>query len=503
MVGCATKGPMPDYATNTLPPFSESGEAFTPNRWWSEFNDPGLNSEVNLALGENFDLAVALQRLRAAEALTRREASTFFLDLDYFIANTNSFGPGPDPSRVNWGLDASYQVDLWGEIQSRVDAERFRTDATHADYHAVALSLAAEVSRTWFALVEAHAQLALLDDQVETNRNGLKAVERRYAETGEGGGPNVLRQRQLVQSTLEQMVVVRTNIELLEHQLAVLTGQPPQTAFYSPGMMLPDLPPQPTTGLPSELLQRRPDVQAAYLALAAADRDLAVAITAQYPRLDLTASLVNAAENPDTLFRDWFLSIGGQLLGPILDGGERRAEIDRNRAIVCQRFNEYRQTMLIALQEVEDALALERRQLERISYLETQVELASIASEQLRQRFITGDATYLDILSAIQSQQSLQRGLLSARLDLILIRIGLYLSLAGSFDTRPVATLDEVSGVPEPQAETMLGTEALLFEGARIPVGSLGLPEASPRPHIYPAIPVQLTKPVSEFNPHE
>ncbi len=450
-VGCASKGPLPSFTTDSLPPLSVSGPTIAPDHWWISFNDGGLNREVNRAMGENFDLSVALQRLRAAQALTRRQASDLLPDLNGFFSNQNTMGPGPNESRINWGLDASYQVDLWGQIRSRVDAERLRAEATHADYHAVALTLSAEIARTWFTLVEAYAQLELLDEQVETNEKGLKAVELRYGFIGEGGSPNVLRQRQLVQSTLEQIIVVKADVEVLEHRLAVLTGQPPQSATYSPGSVFPKLPPLPYTGLPSELLNRRPDVRATYLALAAADRDLAAAVMDQYPRLDLSASLVNSAENPETLFRDWFFSIGGQLLGPILDGGQRRAEVERRRALVCQLFNAYRQSILIALQEVEDGLALERYQLERITKLETQVDLAARASEQLLQYFITGEASYLDVLSANQTQQRLQRSLVSARLELILIRIGLYLALAGDFDVRPGTAMvlpSDVSQLP-------------------------------------------------------
>jgi NodT family efflux transporter outer membrane factor (OMF) lipoprotein len=439
LVGCASKGARPTYNTASLAPLSNSGKDIAPEQWWTSFEDEGLNREVNLAIGDNFELAAALQRLRAAQALTRRERSDLFPDLNGIAGNQNQFGPGPSDTRISMGLDASYQVDLWGQIRSRVEAERLRSVATHWDYQTVALTLSAEITRTWFTLIEAYAQLELLDDQVETNEKGLKAVELRYAEIGEGGSPNVLRQRQLVQSTLEQIIVVKADIEVLEHRMAVLTGQPPQTATYSPGSAFPELPPIPYTGLPSELLNRRPDVRANFSALAAADQDLAAAVRDQYPRLDLSASLINAAESPETLFRDWFFSIGGQLLGPILDGKQRRSEVERRQALVCQRFSEYRQSILVALQEVEDGLALERYQIERIEKLSTQVELAEKASEQLLQFFITGEATYLDVLSANQSQQRLQRSLLSARLDLILIRVGLYLAIAGDFDTRPEA----------------------------------------------------------------
>lgn len=418
-----------------------------PDRWWHAFEDPALNRQVELALGGNFDLAAALQRLRAARAVTRREASDLLPDLDGFVDLGHTFRPQTNRTRSNWGLDASYQVDLWGQIQSRIDAERLRADATQNDYKTVALSLAAEVARTWYALVESRAQRNLLDEQLATNREGLEVVRQRFA-NGQGGSPDVLRQEQLVQSTLEQITVVQADIEVLEHQLAILTGQPPQGAHYDTGDQFPQLPAPPAVGLPSELLSRRPDVRADYLAFAAADRDVEAAVTDQYPRLNLTAALVNSAEQPEAVFRDWFLSIGGQLIGPLLDGGQRRAEVERTQAVRCQRFSEYRQTVLIALQEVEDGLALEHWQQERIERLEAQKRLAEDASSQLAQRYITGEASYLDILSANQSEQRLQRSLLAAQLDQILIRIGLYLALAGDFDTRPALPLELPEELP-------------------------------------------------------
>ena len=449
LVGCANRKATRDFPTRPLLPFSASGQIEMPDRWWTAFDDPALNLQVDQALGGNFTLAVALQRLRAARALARREASDLFPDVDGIIDTDSIFGSGPDRTSIAWGLDAAYQVDLWGQIQSRVEAERLRAEATHADYHAVALSLAAEVARTWFSLIEAHAQLELLDEQIETNRTGLKAQELRFGR-GFVRSADVLRQRQLVESTLEQAVVVRARVEVLEHQLAVLLGQLPQAASYDPGAELPALPPLPDAGLPSELLMRRPDVRRDYLAFMAADRDLASAVSAQYPRISLTGSVINAAESPETLFRDWFVSIGSQLIAPLLDGGQRRAEVDRTTAVVRQRFNEYGQTMLNAFREVEDNLARERYQIQRIERLNAQVSLAQQASEQLVKQYLIGDADYLDVLSAIQAQQRLQRETLSARLELILIRIGLYLALAGDFDTRPQGFADSPSDPDAP-----------------------------------------------------
>ncbi len=194
------------------------------------------------------------------------------------------------------------------------------------------------------------------------------------------------------------------------------------------------------------------------------DSDLASAISAQYPRISLSGSVLNVADNPDNLFRHWFVSIGSQLIAPLLDGGQRRAEVDRNVAVVPQRFNEYRQTMLNAFREVEDNLALEHYQIQRNERLNAQVSLAQQASDQLFRQYLIGDADYLDVLSSIQTQQSLQRETLSARLDLILIRIGLYLALAGDFDARPQALPDlpsDLTDLPTEELESPPGLDSL------------------------------------------
>ena len=417
----------------SAPPFSESGQVESPDRWWIAFNDPNLDSQINEAFDGNFTLAAAMHRVRAARALSRRVASDLLPDIDGVTSSGITFGPGEDQQGIDLSLDASYQVDLWGEIESRVQAQRFSAAATCEDYHALAITLSADIARTWFALIEAHAQAKLLQEQIQTNENGLILQEARFA-FGLIRSPDVLRQRQLLESTLEQAVVVKSQIEVIEHQLAVLLGAMPQTAKFDVGSVLPDLPPLPNAGVPMDLVHRRPDVRASFLALKAADRDVASAITAQFPRLNLSGSLATAAESPETLLKDWFLSIGGQLIAPLFDGGQRRAEVDRTSAVACQLFNEYGQVILNAFQEVEDALAQERFQLQRIEHIKEQVKLAGQSSVQLRAQYLIGDAEYLDVLSAIQAQQRLQRQMLSAQLELILIRINLYVALAGGFD---------------------------------------------------------------------
>jgi len=417
------------------PPFSRTGAVAVPDRWWTAFDDSDLDQQINHALAENYTLVAAWERIAAASALARREASDLSPDLNGIAgAEGNIRIPGEDNTLYALGLGASYEPDIWGRIQSRVEAERLRANAPQADDQSVALVLSGQIARTWLSLTEAHAQLELLDEQLESNATGLKSTELRWG-LGQARLADVLRQRQLVESTREQMVVVQLRIDLLEHQLAVLQGQAPQEASFETAVTLPSLPPLPETGLTADLLRRRPDVRREFLALWAADRDLASAVTDQYPRVNLTASVTTAAEKPEDLFREWLGSIAGQLIAPLFDAGQRRAEVARTAAILDQRFAEYGQTVLNAFQEVEDALSRERYQAERIERLEEQLKNAVGAADALYEQLLIGDTDFLDWLSAVTTKQRLQRQTLSARLDLVLSRIDLYVALAGGFET--------------------------------------------------------------------
>ncbi len=415
------------------PTFSDSGDVERPDRWWTAFEDSALNHQIDLSLDGNFTLEAAWERLRAARALAQREASDLWPDLDGIAeADGTVRTAGQNDSRFALGVDASYELDLWDRIESRVEAESLRASATLADFHTAALTLSAEVARAWFTLIEAHAQLELVNEQTETNLKVLEVLETRFA-LGQIRSADVLRQRQLVEATREQAVIGRARIDVLEHLLAVLQGQAPQDASYAPGTMLPALPPLPDTGLPAELLNRRPDVLRDYLELQAADRDLASAVSAQYPRINLTGSVTTAVESPERLFQEWIASITGQLIAPLLDGGERRAEVHRTAAIVRERFAAYGQTVLTAYREVEDALTVERHQVERIESLDTQLKLARLTSGQLRQQYLNGVTDYIAVLAALVEEQRLQRETMLARLELVLTRVALYLALAGDF----------------------------------------------------------------------
>lgn len=416
--------------------FSVSGAMEPPTRWWTVFNDPRLDALIEGTLDQNFTLQAAWERLQAAQALARRAGADRWPELDAsggldYRRGSATSNAGPT---YRAGLEASFEIDLWGRINAQSEAEALRASATYADYQTAALSLSAEVTRAWYQLAEAQLQLNLLAEQAETNRIVLELLRSRFS-AGLIRSADVLRQRQLVESTLEQIVVVRTRRGITEHQLAALQGLAPQDVASSLAPRLPELPPLPRVGLPVGLVQRRPDVQAAYLDLQAANRDLAAAVSNQFPRINLNAALTSSAEEPGSLFRSWLTSLGGSITAPLFDGGARRAEVARTEAIERQRLAEYGDTVLNAFVEVEDALLRERQQVERIESLDRQLELARNTYEQLRTQYLNGVIDYLGVLDALTDEQRLRRSLLSARLTLVEIRIALYRAVAGPFPT--------------------------------------------------------------------
>ncbi|MBD3335425.1 MAG: TolC family protein, partial [Candidatus Eisenbacteria bacterium] len=232
-----------------------------------------------------------------------------------------------------------------------------------------------------------------------------------------------------------QKLITESRIHVLEHRLAVLLGRAPQEPTQYAPNKLPALPPVPETGLPMDLVRRRPDIRAAYRRLQAADRDLAAAISNQYPRLSLNASVSTAEDDSGNLFESWAHSFAANLLAPIFYGGQLRAEVDRNEALKQQRLYEYGQATLVAFQEVEDALIQEEKQRERIRSLEEQAHYAEQSYERLRNEYFNGVSNYIDVLTALTDYQELRRELLSAQLVLLEFRIALYRALAGGFET--------------------------------------------------------------------
>ncbi|MEJ8802775.1 TolC family protein [Pontibacter sp. H249] len=415
--------------------FSLTGETEVPDRWWQAFNDSTLNILVDSALQANLPLKIAWYQFDEARALVEITSSArvpdIFLQLQSGISR-----PVPDfagGENTQLGLGARYEADLWGRIRYSIHAEEYRFKASYYDYKTAAVTLTSEVALAWFRLKTNSIQLQLVDEQLETNQQVLALIRNRFA-SGQVRGVDVLRQQQLIESTKQQRIILETQRALLYNQLSILLGQPPGEIVEATPQ-LPSLPPLPQTGVPLQLVNRRPDVQSAFYLLQATDREVAAAISNKYPRLTISLNAALRSNDLIGLFESQAISLGSSLLAPLFYGGRLRAQVDQAEAIRQQQLNDYGQTVLIAFQEIENALVQETKQVQQIEVLEKQVDLAEKTFGQLRIEYLNGFTPYLDVLVTLNQLQQLRRDLVNARLDLLEIRIELYRALAGGFET--------------------------------------------------------------------
>ncbi|WP_164891066.1 efflux transporter outer membrane subunit [Botryobacter ruber] len=418
-----------------LQEFSLPGEDVAPARWWVTFEDPQLNRLIDSSLQSNLPLKIFWYQFEEAKALLKITSAArvpdVFLQLQSGISRPEPDFAGGENTQL--ALGASYEADLWGRIRYSIHAEEFRFKASYYDYKAAAVTLTGEVALAWFRLKANQLQLQLVDEQLETNEQVMALIRNRFA-GGQVRGVDILRQQQLLESTRLQRIALELQQEILENQLSVLLGQPPG-AVAEASAQLPGLPPLPETGVPLQLVNRRPDVQSAFNRLQASDREVAAAISNKYPRLTFSLYAALRSNNLIGLFESQAYSLGSSLLAPIFNAGRLRARVDQAEAIRQQQLNDYGQTVLVAFQEIENALIQEVKQVQQIEVLAKQVELAEKTFGQLRFEYLNGSLPYLDVLVTLNQLQQLRRDQVTARLRLLEIRVSLYRALAGGFET--------------------------------------------------------------------
>ena len=449
--------------------FSASGKKEMTGKWWKAFCDEKLDATVDKALTGNFSLRMAWDRLMQARMEAVKNGASLLPGLDASAMSKRSLSrkradTGFDRSYstdLMLGLSTSYELDLWGRVRATRDASQMEAMASGEELHAAAMTLSAEVARTWYQLVEQHGQLEILDEQVKTNREYLEIIELKFRR-GQTSATDVLQQQKLVESTKGERVQVESSIKVLEHQLAVLSGDSPEGSPISVSGDLPELPPMPETGIPMEWLGKRPDVRAAELRVRAADYRLAAALADRFPRISISAGSESSAQKSRDLFRNWLSNLAANLSAPIFDGGLRRAEAEAKKAAASEALNSYGMTILTSLQQVEDAICQEHKQAEYMESLARQLDLSRQTTEQTRENYTKGTMDFTRYLTTLLDYQSLQRSYLRSQRDLVLLRIELYRALG---DRWPLA-LPSGAGCPcnRPITEVLLETENGTFE---------------------------------------
>jgi len=429
LAACTFNPTRPASPAEPVGQFSRSGDIAPPSQWWKALPDEQLQALEQAALADNPDLLATRARLDQAAAVARKTGAQLLPQVDAGLSRQES-----DGTRSYVGsLAASYELDLWGGLQAETESARQAWLASREALDAAAVSLTAEVADTWYQLIEQTGQIELLSEQQQTNRQMLELVELRF-DRGKVQATDVLQQRQLIESFEVQLAEARAQQAVLRHQLKALLGQSPTT----PGISLPTgelitLPPLPATGLPARLVQQRPDVREAFHTLRAAEADIAKAVADRFPSISLSATLTSTAGGLSGLFDDWVRVLAAELLGPVFDGGQRRAEVERTRAAARAALHDYSSVVINALTEVENALARESQQSLQLQSLERQLQLTGEVVERARFNYTKGSVDYLTVLDALRTHQGLQRDQLTARRQLLSYRIALHRALSGGW----------------------------------------------------------------------
>ncbi len=420
---CTPKVANVDLPYDVVDAFSLSGEAEVPDRWWLSFEDPELNELVDSALRLNLPLKEVWYQLEEAAAVAGITGSARWPQISAQIQSGFSV-PEPDfvgGENTQVSLRANYEVDLWGRIRYSLHADQYRFRASTYDLRTAAISLSGEIALTYFRLKATAVQLRLLQEQIETNEQVLTLIRARFA----GGlvrGVDILRQEQLIQNTREQKIELELQESLLKNQLALLLGNTPGNEFsirVNVADTLQPLPPLPDTGVPLELINRRPDVLSAFYRLQASDRELAAAISNKYPRLNISVTTAVRSNSLDGLLESQAGSFAAGLLAPVFYGRRLKEEVNRAEAVRQQLTAQYGQTVLIAFREVEDNLIREVKLREQTEVLQDQLRLATQSLGQLRIEYLHGFAAYIDVLTTLTQQQQLRRELVQLNLALV------------------------------------------------------------------------------------
>ncbi|MEN8753352.1 MAG: TolC family protein, partial [Desulfobacterales bacterium] len=281
-------------------------------------------------------------------------------------------------------------------------------------------------------IIAQRMQKRLLEHQLQTNLTFLELIELRF-HMAMVSALDVYQQKQVVEDIKAEIPLVEAREQLLRHELALLLGKLPKTMLNISREELPKPIEIPATGLPADLLSSRPDLRAAGMRLWAADWQVAAARADRLPAISLTAQARYGEADADVLFDNWLLSLAGNLTAPIFDGKRRAAEVDRSLAVVDEKLSAYRQTVLTAIKEVEDALVNESKQREHINGLEKVTATARKALKEAGNRYRKGLTDYLPVLTQLLTVQGLERNLIQQQANLLGVRISLYRALGGTW----------------------------------------------------------------------
>lgn len=458
MTGCQMLGDLYSRPAPQLPEKYDTANTGTSNaaqqvalqEWWTLFNDSQLNQLVDTALVKNNNVQLAVARIEEADAQMREIGSNLLPTVTATGSGLRNrvtqsgvfpvFGNNPRKT-YKIGLNGSYELDLWGKLRRANEAARAQLLATRYAKEAVTWSLSSLVANNYLAVRSLDAQLRVSEQNLKTAQDSLDLAKRRV----EGGVATVLdaHQAELVVTTLQTQIVDLKRLRALsEHQLGLLTND--LSLKIAPGdLMAIPTPPVVPTGLPSELMEARPDVRQAEQDMVSANANIAVARAAFYPSISLSATyggesiaLNNLLKSPA---RVW--SLGFDVNLPIFNGGRLNARLDQATAQQKQMVATYQNTLQTAFTEVSDALNNVQQYREQEVLAESKQKTTENILRVAKNRYEAGYTSYLEVLDAQRNHNEATQATVQSRQNTLTASVDLFKALGGGW--KPESLADE------------------------------------------------------------
>ncbi len=444
--GCAVG---PDYqkpATQEVSSFKESGDwvvaapadALERGPWWELFADPVLNQLAVRVEVSNQNVAVAVGAYAQARALVREQRASIFPSVTLGGGGGTIGTAGPTANNYQVSLGGTWEPDVWGRLGRVADAASASAQASAADLAAARLSAQGEMAVNYFSLRQSDAQAALLASTIAAYQRALEITQNRYT-AGIAAKTDLLQaQTQLANGQADATGLQRQRAQF-EHAIAVLVGDAPDNfalaaiADYKP--VVPDVP----VGVPSTLLQRRPDIASAERRAAAANAQIGIAQSAYYPKIILNASAGSGASRVADLFSAatsvWSLGLSAAQI--VFNAGATGARVDAAQAAQAQAVARYRQTVLAAFREVEDQLSATRVLQIQQALRQQASSSADQVEQQVLNRYRSGQVSYTEVITAQTTALSARRALVQASADRQTTAVALIQALGGGWVGTP------------------------------------------------------------------
>jgi NodT family efflux transporter outer membrane factor (OMF) lipoprotein len=434
-------------------------ESVNLTEWWKQFHDTELESLITRALAQNPDQLTAESRVReareqeiiaGAEGLPQVNAigNTVHFHSDSSPLQQLSGGQGngsggassgsssTDIRLYSAGFDATWEIDMFGQVRRSVEAAQAGTEAARWQLRDGEVTLTAEIAADYVSLRSDQARIAILDAQEKSQRDTLDLVAAR-AKAGFVTELDVNQQRQLLASTEAQRAPLLADMLAMRHAIAVLMGEEPGAldAELNAAVSVPPIPPRLPVGLPSDLLRARPDIRMAERKLAQATADIGVAVADLYPKFDLLAAVTFTSSHFSSLFSGDSLGEAGagSITWPIFHGGQIHANIRAKEEEEKQAYYAYQKAVLAGVQNAEDALVRYETEQQRFVALQEGARTAQASTALALQQYRTGLVMYTSVLQAQSTQLTAEDNLAQSRAALTANLVSLYKALGGGW----------------------------------------------------------------------